>query len=392
MSAPPTIPTKLTVRVGDKLVYVDRNELRQMLATPNHPNVTVLGNGAKVVHVDSLKCTTLKTKSEDEAERLLVTWAKYESVVSRTSVQFCLANTRTCAQAEIVEWASGHQPSTPMLWVTGAAGMGKTSIALSVARACERKDILAGTFFFDGKSTPKTESKLNTYFVRALAQEMSRRVPDLKELNSVLHAIRNDNDIFSKPVQEQMDKLILKPLRDCKAGTKNISSLVIAIDGLDHLVGAGGDGYTSKDCRELLVALRKACVDSSFPLRVMVSSRPEGVIKDFFSTAGRDISTTVNIEDLKADEDIASFYKDAFENIQDHFPDLPGDWPGNNVIEALVKRASGRFGAANTIMEYISGDRPSRNVLLKRLDCAVGRGTDSMEERSLAHLLEIGGR
>ncbi|KAF6758152.1 hypothetical protein DFP72DRAFT_1106429 [Ephemerocybe angulata] len=390
MSAPPTIPTKLTVRVGDKLVYVDRNELGQMLSTPNHPNVSVLGNGAKVVNVDSLKCTTLKTKSEDEAERLLITWAKYESVGPRTGVQFCLANTRTCAQAKIVEWATGHQPATPMLWVTSDAGMGKTSIALSIARACERKGILASTFFFDGKSTPKSETKLNTYFVRALAQEMSQRVPGPQELKSALQAIRNDNDIFSKPVQEQIDELILKPLRNCKAETKNISSLVIVIDGLDHLVESGWDGFTSKDCRELLVALRKACGDPSFPFRVMVSSRPEGDVKDFFSTTARDISTTVNIEDFKADEDIALFYENAFDNIQDHFPDLPDVWPGNNVIEALVKRASGRFGAANTIIEYISGDRPSRNVLLKRLDCAVGRSTDSAEERSLAHLLEIG--
>ncbi|KAK1231271.1 hypothetical protein PQX77_005611 [Marasmius sp. AFHP31] len=60
----------------------------------------------------------------------------------------CLEGTQEDALRIIREWmlAKGHH--FPICWLSGAAGVGKSAIAMTVAKACEEEGLLTSFFFF----------------------------------------------------------------------------------------------------------------------------------------------------------------------------------------------------------------------------------------------------
>src|SRR4051812_48182718 len=68
----------------------------------------------------------------------------------------CLDGTRVTTLETIRAWGMDPE-SPPILWLRGQAGMGKTTIALSVADECRRRDQLGASFFFSRDEADRNE-------------------------------------------------------------------------------------------------------------------------------------------------------------------------------------------------------------------------------------------
>ena len=102
-----------------------------------------------------------------------------------------------------------------VIWISGAAGTGKTSIALSLCDilAKEPNILLGGTFFLSraGNSTKRTSAR---YVVPTLATLLVRSEPACKE--ALIAELRRDPDFFANTIKHQIDSLLIKPLNSLK--------------------------------------------------------------------------------------------------------------------------------------------------------------------------------
>src|ERR1700740_1547712 len=70
------------------------------------------------------------------------------NVANKKHLPLCLPNTRRDVLAQIRKWADGDAVS-PIYWLKGMAGTGKSTIALTVAREYYDKDRLGANVEFD---------------------------------------------------------------------------------------------------------------------------------------------------------------------------------------------------------------------------------------------------
>ncbi|TEB16104.1 hypothetical protein FA13DRAFT_1747272 [Coprinellus micaceus] len=243
----------------------------------------------------------------------------------------CHPETRIAVQMDIMGWIEhGERDDAPrrILWLSGPAGSGKTAIAGTIADECHKKGLLAASFFFSAFAG-STNRRVSRLLISTLAYSLIRHksIVGLKE--AVLSAIEDDPIIFERHLDQQLETLILTPFYNTLGRSDSRQwPGVILIDGLDECqsrtesdIGPGGYTRTAGTNAQKEVLPR-------FPFRVIIASRPEPVIRQFFS-----VSPTT---------DIRRRY------------DLPSTWASKDVVEILVKEASGQFIYAATVLDWRS--------------------------------------
>ena len=186
----------------------------------------------------------------------------------------------------------------------------------------------------------------------------------------ILGAIEHDPLIFSKSLAVQVKYLIVAPLQPlAEAGYFNdpSSRRIVIIDGLDEC-------FDPNVQRNILDVLANARQQYQLPLIFFIASRPEQHISLAFNTGLLPIITTrLTLDDSYfPDEDIRLFLADKFQEIKFSHPlrtYIPPQWPLPDVLKQLVKKASGQFIYASTVIKYISS---IRHKSMDRLDIALG--------------------
>jgi len=244
------------------------------------------------------------------------------------------------------------------LWLHGAAGAGKTAIAHSISEWCDDQNLLLATFFF--WRSDQTRNNIIS-FVSTLAYAICKTVPPSRQ--SITAVIANDPHVFSQRLDVQFSKLIIDILEPLSNSFR--LPYVIIIDGLDEC-------NDPEEQKVLLQLVEYAVQHCKFGLKVLISSRPERLIRSTFeNTALWDLSTRLALNhDYHADEDIRRFLEDKFEKIKSTHPRksfLPINWPSSNEITKLVGKSSGQFIYAKTVVKYISSDYHSPIQRLKSI-------------------------
>ena len=300
----------------------------------------------------------------------------------------CHPETRTALQKEIMSWIRhGEEDDKPakLLWLSGPAGSGKTAIAGTIADECYKAGLLAASFFFSAFAGSKNrcwKKPVIPSLIYRLIQHKS--IVGLKE--AVLAVIEDDPMVFERHLDQQLEELVLKPLRKV-AGLSDprLWPQVIIVDGLDECqgnseldVGAEQDGRESRTTahKEILSALSRACADPSFPFRVIIASRPEPAIRHFFSTSPG-LALNIFLDDrYHPDSDIRLFLEAMLSDIRRRFK-LPSTWASRDIVDLLVKEASGQFIYAATVIRFLDNSRQgppqkqlSRLLEWRRLDNA----------------------
>ncbi|KAF6756515.1 hypothetical protein DFP72DRAFT_271257 [Ephemerocybe angulata] len=326
-------------------------------------------------------------KAIDEAEGLkylmqnMASGAIHDSS-ERCDAPKCMEETRVAVQEDIMSWIeAGDQDgqSKKIMWVTGPAGTGKTAILGTVADTCKEKGTLAATFFFSAFSG-SANRRTKKYFVPTLAFQIMGQGGVEGTREHVLSSVTRDlGIIFTKNLKEQFIAMVLNPLLSVAQGPGNDAKAarrVIIIDGLDECDIAQNDpaGSTNAwghlpirrkedDQREILSLLLLAASNPSFPFRILVASRPELTIRDFFATDGKACTRELFLDNkYDPNADIALFYDAKFSTICRRLGIRPEEWPGREAKLILISNASGQFIYAATVVRYIEGSPHSPNL------------------------------
>ncbi|KAJ3526437.1 hypothetical protein NMY22_g10163 [Coprinellus aureogranulatus] len=298
----------------------------------------------------------------------------------RCDAPACFPETRKAVQEDIMSWiTNGDNDDDPkkIMWLHGPAGSGKTAIAGSIAETCEDLGILAGSFFFSSYAG-SGERSCKRGVVATLAYSLLQHdgLDGVRE--SILTAIERDPSILRKRLRDQCKRLLLKPFHDVGEAL-DPSSLpqVIILDGIDEIEAQGSRAMerhsaraaNERDQNEVLAILLQAAHDPKFPFRILIVSRPERIIQEFFSGSAKSVSRELCLDEkYDPDSDIALFLQAKLSEIRRRFR-LPASWASNSHIDWLVTNASGQFIYADIVVRFLDSGKASPRV---KLDSILG--------------------
>ncbi|KAJ7438107.1 hypothetical protein B0H11DRAFT_1682991, partial [Mycena galericulata] len=155
--------------------------------------------------------------------------------------------------------------------------------------------------------------------------------------------------VVNQAKEVQFQRLIVETLQ--QAPMPEVLPILV-LDGLDECKG-------TKIQQDILRLLINAVHGHQLPIRILIASRSEPHIRGVFQT-----KTTFNIcrlVELSADktayEDIRKYLRDEFSRIRAECSaegiDLGDVWPSPEVLEHLVKKSSGIFIYAVTVIRFV---------------------------------------
>jgi hypothetical protein len=241
------------------------------------------------------------------------------------------------------------------------AGTGKSTIARTVARTYSERGRLGASFFFSrGGGDVGHAGK----FFTSIAVQLARNVATLSR--HICEAITAHSDIASQSLYDQWRQLILGPLSKLD-GRSCQPSYILVVDALDEC-------SNDNDIRAILRLLAEAGSLRTVQLQVFLTSRPEIPVRYGFcqiSDAEHQDFVLHNISPSIISHDISLFLAHDLALIGQE-NSLEAGWPGAEVIQRLVQRASGLFIWAATACRFI---REGRSFAANRLSTILKDGS-----------------
>ncbi|KAF8331330.1 uncharacterized protein EI90DRAFT_2816499, partial [Cantharellus anzutake] len=146
----------------------------------------------------------------------------------------CLPGTRTKMQESLLIHLG--KAGNRFVWLRGSPGTGKTAICKSIASTLDERGTLVASFFWD-KNQKGTGLDSIEMFASTLAYQLARFSEDFK-ISLVQHLQEQALEkVQSLPLEEQMEALIIKPMRGIKdmfTSRAREERLVIVLDALDE--------------------------------------------------------------------------------------------------------------------------------------------------------------
>ncbi|KAF7378248.1 putative nwd2 protein [Mycena sanguinolenta] len=170
-------------------------------------------------------------------------------------------------------------------------------------------------------------------------------IPWLKA--AICRNVEGDPTILARSLQVQLQKLISEPAQ-LRPIDENQKPVIIVVDGLDECEGQHVQ-------EEILCTIRNFTSQYHLPFRFIVASRPEAHISEVFESpfyCGRYRSVDVE-ESFK---DVKKYLCDEFSRIHgEHrtMVNIPLPWPSPEILKELVRKSSGYFIYASTVIRFI---------------------------------------
>ncbi|KAG9013217.1 hypothetical protein FRB94_003287 [Tulasnella sp. JGI-2019a] len=306
-------------------------------------------------------------------------FASWSAISTRVS---CLAGTRTAVLKEIRAWLANTSPNSPLFFdLDGIAGIGKTTIAHTLAEEAARDGYLGASFFFSRGGEPKLSNP--TLVFSTLAYQLAHFDPSF-----LLHfgrAAEIASGEASESLATQLQRLIIEPLRRVTPPSK---PLLIVLDAIDECQKQGA--------KELLRSLLSEVPKVPLSLKIFMTSRPEPHLRSIFNHAGN--LHKLILHDIEASivkNDIRLYLKTSFAGIPGRL-DLPigRGWARLDEIEALVERSETLFIVAVTFARF-AGDYEAKNprqqldLLLERSESSFTGPNHTVDELYLQILRKI---
>ncbi|KAF5324243.1 hypothetical protein D9619_011258 [Psilocybe cf. subviscida] len=273
----------------------------------------------------------------------------------------CHPGTREEVISRIEKWREAQDdPTTPIFWLSGPAGAGKSAIVQTVAeRYIQQKVPQANFFFFRADSSRSTALPL----VATLLHQIIRIHPSVREL--VATSLIADPLIFDSSLEEQLTQVIVAPLRTIQQSSDSHYPLVLLIDGLDEC-----DSETKQSQRQILRAFDKVLAERPCPFRLLVASRNESQIRMTFNQLSTPVLSLYLDDEYSPENDIRLFVAAEFQKTKETHPLsylLHKDWPSVKDIEGIVWQSSGQFIYAATVVRFISHSSASPELSLQQV-------------------------
>ncbi|KAJ7058585.1 hypothetical protein C8F01DRAFT_294794 [Mycena amicta] len=257
----------------------------------------------------------------------------------------CHPQTRVAVQEAIQSWAMSDSDERPnVLWLYGPAGAGKSAIAQTMAERWSASGDLAAAFFF---ARWRNGGGDGAKLFPTLAYQFALSSPDLKRL--IGRAMEDDPGICNKTLKEQARVLIRDRFIDL--GWDYSTPHLVVIDGLDECDSKVVQIRIIKIIFELLLATG---LSHSF----LICSRPEPHIREAFDSlwaSGHSYRHLVLDNTLDPDRDIRLYLTASFVQLRDHVS-TPRFWPPEEDLDLLVRKASGQFIYAATVLKFVGDE------------------------------------
>ncbi|KAJ7910458.1 hypothetical protein B0H13DRAFT_2272472 [Mycena leptocephala] len=242
--------------------------------------------------------------------------------------------------------------SSPILWLHGPAGAGKSAIAQTLCQKLEEEGRLGASFFFKRGHPSRGNAKR---LFATIAYQLALVLPDVNR--HISQSVENNPSLVDKSLSTQLQKLIVEPCRQ----TTSPHMLVIVIDGLDEC-------EDQKIQQEILCSIGRAVTEQQLLLRFIIASRPESHIREIFTGALTKVHCPLNVE--QSFDDVQKYLLDEFARIhRDHratMARVPYPWPTPKIIDNLVRKSSGYFIYASTIIKFVDDKkfRPTERLAI----------------------------
>ncbi|KII86762.1 hypothetical protein PLICRDRAFT_55670 [Plicaturopsis crispa FD-325 SS-3] len=267
----------------------------------------------------------------------------------------CLSNTRTEAIRYITDWATAGESNQNVLWIRGMAGVGKSTVATTVANIALQLRRLGAFVFHDPDNTQTHHHPIP--IVRTIAHQLSLLDPRMSA--AISDAVKGLPGCIQAPVGVQFQKLLVQPLSS--EALKSLyaeGSIIIVIDALDEY----GPPERRKD---LLSFLAKDAAKLPTFLRILVTSRDEQDISTAFHGQSHILQHAIQATPEYSSRDIQAYFRyhmmglrTAGGNIR-----LDSDWPDDDSVRELADLSSGLFIWASSAMAYIGNSHHPQSAV-----------------------------
>ncbi|KAF2723571.1 hypothetical protein K431DRAFT_301481, partial [Polychaeton citri CBS 116435] len=319
--------------------------------------------------IDSIQSVTMSLdvlRTKVDLSKLSVVWDAVYNSSPEGQMSTCLQGTRSEILHNIQQWADSPD-SKFIFWLCGKAGTGKSTISRTVAqildkpRGNDKQQRLGASFFFKRGEQSRSNASL---FFSTIAAQLADLIPELR--TPISAALDKDSFLCGKALQEQFEKLLLKPLLNMDTARLPQQGVVIVIDALDECA-------QSTDIRQILRLLAKIKTESALRLRIFLTSRPQLPIKLGFReldiNGHQNLHHDIILEEVQKQtisRDIRAYFDAEFAKIrEDRYDDvLLKDWPSEADKQALVKLAVPLFIFATTVCRFVSETKPRTRLQL----------------------------
>ncbi len=257
-------------------------------------------------------------------------------------VRECLEKTRTDVLQRIQEWFTGVDESqSPVFWLNGMAGLGKSTIAYSISQWAKAEGVLKGSFFFN-----RDEPDLRDYtlVLPTLSHQLAHLDYGFRKALAV--TLTKNSDCHRKTASEQFSLLIRGPLNAANQIAPNKPFLIV-IDAVDECTSEEG-------IKEVLGILLDGIKNAPRPFRIFITGRPDTAIEQFFREKKYEGVVLQEIEKSIVQLDIKAYLLDGFT----HPPPsqaalLPPGWPTDEDFASLLEDCGELFVYAATALRFI---------------------------------------
>ncbi len=235
----------------------------------------------------------------------------------------------------------------PIYWVNGLAGIGKSTIARTVAEDVKDRNLLGASFFFSRQEKELSDAGL---FIPTIAYQLTQSHPEMRP--AVIKVFQRDPGIVKKSFTTQFKELIIEPL--CKITSKLVVIIVDALDECNNSEGAAD---------KLFRAIIAHCAEAP-SLRLLVTSRPETYIRAII-TGAAGIVLHEDIDQSVVSADIHKYLRMEMSRIPGKLRvKVPLPWPSEEDLTELVKRAGKLFIWATMAVRFV-GDHRGRGPIFR---------------------------
>ncbi|PVF92871.1 WD40 repeat-like protein [Serendipita vermifera] len=311
----------------------------------------------RAVNVEALRAARMSEESR-HLDRLKPVEASYDPKHG------CMPETRKGVLDQITGWAlrplpDGKPPYTSNIyWLYGTPGLGKTTVANSLCSQIHARKQLGASFFCRRDDPVLCEMG---YILPTLIYQLAWMWAPYRQL--VVRELRKDPQFNPKSSNDELLSGLLANL-----GEHPLQPFILVIDAFDEC----GSPQTRK---ALLKSLTAACAVVPW-LRLIITSRPEQDINEFFHTF-----TAASVQDLaqseESREDILLFAKVRMRAVAEHRR-LPPDWPNNDLMTELVSQSNGLFMFVETIYLRIKDDEDPNELLTELLHDSSRHAMDTL--------------
>ena len=249
----------------------------------------------------------------------------------------CLKGTRESVLNEIERWAEDLDTS-PVFWLNGLAGTGKSTIAQTIAERIFADGHLGASFF----CSRGVEDRSNLYLIfPTLAFQLAQKYQAFR--SSLIPLLRSNADVVHESLLSQMQRLIVEPLLTARLST------VIVIDALDEC--------RDEDPESAILLVLGQLVSEIPKVKFFITSRPERHITSSFR--GPLLKNATNafvlhqVEPSTVDNDIRHFFKHELSRLNRQ-SSLSEGWPADEQVDSLCRRAAGFFVYAVATVKFLN--------------------------------------